>query len=144
MWVIFLALIFLAVLAAMPVIVTWQAKNTLAPYGALDQLDVVVRTALEDMKMERIVGAIQAALLLLAGVLIAYKRKTGYYLLIGLGSIAIGSSVIAIVTADAMWRSAVTCILMWGFALKFAINKNKSDGPSWWRSNENRLPARPD
>jgi len=144
MWVIFLALIFLAILAAMPIIVTWQAHNTLAPYGALDQMDFVVRTALDDMKIERIVGAIQAALLLFSGLLIGFKRKAGYYLLIGLGSIAIGSSVIAIVTADAMWRSAVACVLLWGFALKAAVNKNKSDGASWWRSNENRAHARSD
>jgi hypothetical protein len=40
---IFTGLIFLAFFAAMPTILTWQAQNTLAPYGALNKVDFVVQ-----------------------------------------------------------------------------------------------------
>lgn len=66
----------------------WQARNTLEPYGALDKVDFVVQNALDDMKIVRILGAINSLLVILGGILIGFRRKPGDYLLVGLSGIA--------------------------------------------------------
>jgi len=129
-------LIFLLFLAAMPTILTWQAQNTLAPYGALDKVDFVVNNALEDMKMVRILGALNSLLVILAGVLIGFRRKSGYYLLIALCGIALASAVFSVVEAPALLGSAVFQFLVWGFMLAFVLRKHRQNGATWWREKE--------
>ena len=77
-------LIFLVFLTAIPTILTLQAQNTLAPYGALNKVDCVVQKAIDEMKVLRILGAFNSLSVILAGVLIGFRRKSGYYLLVGL------------------------------------------------------------
>lgn len=128
-------LIFLCFLAAMPAILTWQAQNTLAPYGALDKVDFVVQIALDDMKVVRILGAINSVLVTIAGVLIGFRRKSGYYLLIGLSGLAVADAIFAMAEAPSIPGGAVVHFFLWGFMLAFVLRKNHRYGATWWREN---------
>jgi hypothetical protein len=128
-------LIFLVFLAAMPAILTWQAQNTLAPYGALDKVNFVVQNALDDMKVVRILGAINSLLVILAGVLIGIRRKSGYYLLIGLCGIAVTDAIFAVVEAESIPGRAMIQFFLWGFMLAYVLRKNHRYGATWWREN---------
>jgi hypothetical protein len=127
-------LIFLAFLAAIPTILTWQAQNTLEPYGALDKVNFVVRHALDDLKVARILGAINSLLVILAGVLIGLRRRFGYYLLIGLCCIAVADAVFAVVETRSVLGRAVIQFFFWGFMLAFVLRKNHLYGGTWWRA----------
>jgi hypothetical protein len=128
-------LIFLCFLAAMPSILTWQAQNTLAPYGALDKVNFVVKNALDDMKVMRILGAINSVLVTMAGILIGFRRKSGYYLLIGLCGLAVADAVFSLVEAQSIPGRAVVQFFLWGFMLAFVLRKNHRYGATWWREN---------
>jgi hypothetical protein len=129
---IFTGLIFLAFFAAMPTILTWQAQNTLAPYGALNKVDFVVQNALDDMKVLRILGVINSLLLTLAGVLVGFRRKSGFYLLVGLCGIAVADAVWGVVEAHSIPGRVVFQFVLWGFMLAFVLHKNHLYGAAWW------------
>ena len=131
---IFFGLLLVAFCAAMPVIVTWQAHNALAPFGALDKVDQVVLQALDAMRLERILGMINGTLLTLAGILIGYRRKTGYYLFVGLCGIAVVEATWSLVTADSTWGSTLFRLFLWGCMLRFVLRQNARHGTDWWRA----------
>jgi hypothetical protein len=119
----------------MPSILTWQAQNTLAPYGALAKVDFVVQNALDDMKAVRIRGGIISGLVIVAGVLIGLRRKAGYYLLIGLCGIAVSNAVFYVVETQSIPSREVVQSFLWGFMLVSVFWRNRRHEATWWREN---------
>lgn len=127
-------LVFLAFLAAIPTVLRWQAQNTLEPFSALDKVNFVVQNALDDLKVARILGAINSLLVILAGVLIGLRRRVGFYLLIGLCGIAVAGAVLAVVVTRSVSGQAVFQFFFWGSMLAFVSRENHRHGATWWRT----------
>jgi hypothetical protein len=130
---ILLGLFFLTFLAAVPSILTWQAQNTLEPYGALNKVDFVVQTALADTKVVRIFGAIYSFLMILAGVLVRVRWKVGYYLVVGISGMQVAGTIFSVVEAQSIPGIAAFEFILWGFVLSFILRKNSLHGANWWR-----------
>lgn len=131
---IFSGLCFLAFIAAMPAILTWQAHHALTPPSAPNQFDLAIQASLDRLKMARIVGIIVAAMLLSAGVLIGVRRKSGYYLLVALCSIAVAEALFTIVQGQIAPGGALLRVLLWGGMLTFVVRRQRRYGERWWRA----------
>jgi hypothetical protein len=122
---------FLAMVFAAPTILRWQTEYTLGKYGASEYVDLAISINMEKLALDFAVTKVLAVALLIAGILMRYRRKVGLYVSLCAFFVAGCITIYSFVLGDASGFSLVKA-LAWAYAFYFVFRANRRNGADWW------------
>ena len=122
---------FAAMAFAAPTILRWQTEYTLGKYGAAEYVDMAVSMSMERLQFDFLITKILASGLIIAGVLILLRRKSGLYLdLCALLTAACYAGYGFVIVDSGVLPGIKT--LGWLYAFYFVFRANRQYGAAWW------------